>query len=74
ALLARNLGLKVAAEGVESTEQLEDLRLLGCDSAQGKYFGEPMNLERLQVFVDENQSRKLPDLTFEELTIVPVVQ
>lgn len=74
AFLARNLGLKVVAEGVGSAEQLEELRLLNCDSAQGQFFGEPMNLELLQVFIDENQNRRLPDLAFEDLTVVPVVQ
>jgi diguanylate cyclase (GGDEF)-like protein/PAS domain S-box-containing protein len=33
--LAHNLGLKVVAEGVERTDQLECLRTLGCDFVQG---------------------------------------
>jgi EAL domain-containing protein (putative c-di-GMP-specific phosphodiesterase class I) len=35
AAMARALGLRVAAEGVESEAQLERLRLLGCDEWQG---------------------------------------
>jgi len=33
--LAHNLGLKVVAEGVERTDQMECLRALGCDFVQG---------------------------------------
>jgi diguanylate cyclase (GGDEF)-like protein len=37
--LAHTLGLKVVAEGVETEEQLVHLRELGCELAQGFYFG-----------------------------------
>ncbi len=39
--LARGLQLNVVAEGVESMQQLEELRALRCDYAQGFLFGEP---------------------------------
>lgn len=39
--LARGLGLQVVAEGVESGEQLERLRRLGCQQVQGFYLHRP---------------------------------
>jgi EAL domain-containing protein (putative c-di-GMP-specific phosphodiesterase class I) len=36
--LARALGLTTVAEGIETTEQLERLRELGCELGQGYYF------------------------------------
>jgi diguanylate cyclase (GGDEF)-like protein/PAS domain S-box-containing protein len=39
--LARNLGMHVIAEGVETAEQLAQLRALKCECAQGYFFSEP---------------------------------
>jgi diguanylate cyclase (GGDEF)-like protein len=40
--LGHALGLRVVAEGVETDAQLAQLRLLGCDGAQGFLFSQPM--------------------------------
>jgi EAL domain-containing protein (putative c-di-GMP-specific phosphodiesterase class I) len=40
--LARGLGLKVCAEGVETAAALDFLAEVGCDFAQGYYIGRPM--------------------------------
>lgn len=43
--LGHRLGLYVVAEGVETDEQLAQLRDLGCDGAQGYLFSRPMPQE-----------------------------
>lgn len=40
--MARSLDLKVVAEGVETREQLDVLRNLGCDEAQGYFISRPV--------------------------------
>jgi diguanylate cyclase (GGDEF)-like protein/PAS domain S-box-containing protein len=39
--LAHNLGMDVIAEGVETAQQLAQLKALDCEYAQGYYFGKP---------------------------------
>ena len=43
--LAKSLGLRTVAEGVETAELLERLTRMGCDSAQGYFFGRPAAAE-----------------------------
>ncbi|MCE0495646.1 sensor domain-containing protein [Vibrio salinus] len=47
--MAKNLGLKTIAEGIESKEILELLKLYRCDEAQGYYISKPMSGE---AFID----------------------
>ena len=51
--LGQGLHLKVLAEGVETVEQLECLRTLGCQSAQGYLFSKPLPPEALTVLLRE---------------------
>jgi diguanylate cyclase (GGDEF)-like protein len=46
--LARALNLKVVAEGVETEEQANLLRLLRCDEVQGYLFGKPVPPEDME--------------------------
>ena len=45
--MARSLGLKTVAEGVERQPQFERLRELGCDLGQGYWFARPQPVESL---------------------------
>lgn len=45
--MARLMGMKALAEGVETSEQLEYLTSIGFDKAQGYYFGKPMKLDEI---------------------------
>jgi diguanylate cyclase (GGDEF)-like protein/PAS domain S-box-containing protein len=45
--LAGSLGLRVVAEGIETSEQLATLRELGCDLGQGQYFVRPLASDEL---------------------------
>ncbi|HKS27576.1 MAG TPA: EAL domain-containing protein [Pyrinomonadaceae bacterium] len=44
-MLARNLGMSVIAEGIETKAQLEQLREMACDQGQGYYFSKALSSE-----------------------------
>src|SRR5215213_5788893 len=52
--LTHALGLRVIAEGVETSKQLARLRNMKCDLAQGYYFSEPLPSEALAVILAED--------------------
>jgi len=49
--LAHGLGKEVIAEGVETKEQLNMLRDMGCDNVQGYYFSKPLSPEKLKAYI-----------------------
>lgn len=48
--MAQALGMQTTAEGVETQAQLQFLRAMGCDEAQGYYFSRPLPPEELPAF------------------------
>ncbi|HEX2086999.1 MAG TPA: EAL domain-containing protein [Solirubrobacteraceae bacterium] len=55
--LARNLGLRVVAEGVEDRSACAELAALGCDLGQGYYFSRPLDGDALAAWAS---ARELP--------------
>jgi diguanylate cyclase len=58
--LGHSLGMKIAAEGVETAESLALLQAMGCDLAQGYYIARPMPLEDFLKFEPQPQLAARP--------------
>jgi len=54
--MARSLGLKVVAEGVETRDQLRFLEVRGCNEMQGYYFSRPLPAEQLVAYLREQRA------------------
>ena len=60
--IARHLSAPVVAEGVETEEQLNALRKIGCDMVQGYFFSPPVPAERFEHFLqDAKREAASPD-------------
>jgi len=55
--LAHSLGLKVGAEGVETAEQLEFLKRIGCDQYQGYQFSTPVNAKTFKELLSKQRKK-----------------
>lgn len=62
--MAKDIGIKTLAEGVETKEHFEFLKSIGCGKIQGYYFGKPQpidefwaNVEQQNLVVEERQWR-----------------
>jgi diguanylate cyclase (GGDEF)-like protein/PAS domain S-box-containing protein len=56
--MARSLRLKVVAEGVETKEQFDFLRNLGCDQIQGYYFSKPIPSNEVVMLLYKSMTRE----------------
>lgn len=54
--LAHGLNLNVVAEGVETIEQLNIIRNMGCDELQGYIFSKPLNVDDLSNTLANNDN------------------
>src|SRR5690349_12477685 len=64
--LARNLGMEVIAEGIETEEQFQQLKILGCEYGQGFLFSRPVNNDDVQHLLAHDARRDLdPDLNLD---------
>jgi len=55
-LLAECMKLKTVAEGVETREERDALRVLGCDYAQGYYYSKCLPLEEFETYLIEHNT------------------
>lgn len=73
--LAQALGLKLVAEGVETEEQHQILRALGCDELQGYLFARPMSAKALGLWAMNDRepgSLGFRNSLFEETNPMPL--
>lgn len=63
-MLGENLGIEVVAEGIETAQQLELLREMGCRTGQGYLFARPMDPAAAAALLEEGAdlSNQLSDL------------
>ena len=61
--LGQSLGFLTVAEGVETAEQAEMLRWLGCELGQGWIYGRPMAEGKLESFVLDHERTASPSLS-----------
>ena len=54
--MAHSLGMRVVAEGVETQEQLDFLRNIGCDGIQGYIFSPPIPTSKLEELLKQAAS------------------
>ncbi len=72
--LARNLGLKTVAEGIETEAQMKALKKLGCDGGQGFLLAKPMMFNELRDFLSDHESVDILQLPFEDVPIHATLQ
>jgi EAL domain-containing protein (putative c-di-GMP-specific phosphodiesterase class I) len=58
--LAHNLGLDVIAGGVEKREQLDYLKVLGCEFAQGCHIAPTLTAEQARALLESTAPSHLP--------------
>lgn len=58
--MAKNLGIKTLAEGVEKEEHVKFLQEIGCDMMQGYYFSVPLPEKEMKGFIEQNHVAKEP--------------
>ena len=59
---ARNLGLEVVAEGIETVMQFDQVKALGCEQGQGYYFSQPIGGELATELLQREQRGKFLDI------------
>ncbi len=69
-LLARELGIDAIAEGVETKNQMEQLRLLECDYGQGYFIAEPMQSRLVTGLLRSHQEQRIQAAAPDEIDTI----
>ncbi len=57
--LAKELGLTIVAEGIETVSLASKLKEMNCDVGQGYYFAKPMPAKEFKLLLEENKAHQL---------------
>jgi diguanylate cyclase (GGDEF)-like protein len=68
--LARNLGMDVVAEGIETANQLAQLKVLNCQYGQGYYFAKPLDSESAEALITIDLSQQYNSIPENPQTIL----
>jgi diguanylate cyclase (GGDEF)-like protein len=69
--IAKSLGLHLVAEGIESADQLNCLRRLGCEAGQGFYFSPPVPADSCSLMLDKLRAQRSGETTRLRLLTLP---
>ena len=67
--LARNLGMEVVAEGIETELQLDQLRALNCEQGQGFYFSIPVDVASATALIERDERGEVLRILEQETSI-----
>ena len=60
--LAKSMNMRVVQEGVETKEQFDKVKDMGCDIIQGFYYAKAISHEEFKIFINTNTSIKYKSL------------
>ncbi len=58
-MMSHKLNIKVIAEGVETLEQMQCLKAIGCDYGQGYYWSKPLPADEFEAFLQRSKFRQI---------------
>lgn len=68
--MAKWLHLPSIVEGVETQEQVDFLKCIGCEYAQGFYFAKPMPVEEYEKYIKEEQKKEAQGISYQNVSMI----
>nr|MBA2380466.1 EAL domain-containing protein [Blastocatellia bacterium] len=72
--LARNLGLTVVAEGIETEEQVKSLIDLDCERGQGFLLSKPLTAAGLKELLERDDETPMPPMHYDDVSTLSTLQ